>query len=90
MTSTWHATGADFEPALRVMRDARKDGQDFDSAWPIALAACDPDARTTLRETAAAWRLEFEGQRSYGGDLIGALAVLDHDTGQRHDQRIVA
>ena len=90
MASTWHASGADFEPAFRVMVAARKDGKSFEAAWPIALAACDPDARTTLRETAGAWRLEFEGRRSWGGDLVGALAVLDSDTGQRHDQRIVA
>jgi hypothetical protein len=84
----WHASGADFTPAFRIMADARKDGQDFDSAWPTALAACDPDARTTLRETAAAWRLEYEGQRSWGGDLVGALAVLDSDTGHRGDRAI--
>ena len=90
MASTWHATGADFEPAFRVMRDARKDGQDFDSAWPAALAACDPDDRATLRETTAAWRAEYERRRSLGGDLMSAAGMaLDLDAGQR-DQRILA
>ena len=84
------ASGGNFEPALVVLIEARKAGQDFNTAWPRAVAACDPDDRASLLQTAAAWRLEYEGQRSWGGDLVGALAVLDRDTGQRHDQRIVA
>jgi hypothetical protein len=87
-STTWHAAGADFEPAFRVMADARKHGKSFEVAWPIALAACDPDARRTLLETAKAWRLEFEGRRSWGGDLVGALAVLYSDSGHRGDRAI--
>jgi hypothetical protein len=90
MPSGWHASGADFAPAFRVMADARKDGLSFEAAWPTALAACDPDARETLRETHGAWRLEFEGRRSWGGDLVGALAVPDRDAGQRSENRILA
>jgi hypothetical protein len=90
MPAAWHASGADFEPAFRVMADARKHGKSFEAAWPIALAACDPDARTTLLETAAAWRLEYEGRRSWGGDLLAALTVvLESDAGHR-DDRVLA
>ena len=73
-----------------MLAGARKAGKPFDDAWPHAVQACDPDDRTTLLETAGAWRLEYEGRRSWGGDLIGALAVLDTDAGPRHDNRIVA
>jgi hypothetical protein len=76
------ATGGDFEPALRVMADARKQGQDFDSAWPMAIKAVRPDDRATLRETCGAWRAEFERHRSYGGDLMSAAGMaLDLDAG---------
>jgi hypothetical protein len=64
MRATWMASGGDFEPALAVLIEARKQGQDFTDAWPRAVAACDPDDRATLLETAGAWRLEFEGKRS--------------------------
>jgi hypothetical protein len=74
------ALGGDFAPAFRVMADARRQGQDFDSAWPMAIKAVRPDDRATLRETCGAWRAEFERRRSYGGDLMSAMAlVLDHD-----------
>jgi hypothetical protein len=74
------ALGGDFAPAFRVMADARKQGHDFDSAWPMAIKAVRPDDRATLRETCGAWRAEFERRRSYGGDLMSAMAlVLDHD-----------
>jgi hypothetical protein len=89
-SATWHATGGDYSPALRVMVEARKDGLNFDQAWPAAVEACGPSDRSVLIETSSAWRLEYEGQRSWGGDLIGALAVLDHDVGQRDDNRILA
>jgi hypothetical protein len=88
--TTWPAAGGDFTPATRVLIEARRNGLAFDAAWPRAIAAVDPDDRATLHETATAWRLEYEGHRSWGGDLIGALAVLDRDTGQRHDQQLVA
>jgi hypothetical protein len=80
------ASGGNFEPALVVLIEARKAGQDFVTAWPRAVEACDPDDRTTLRETTAAWKAEYQGKRSYGGDLLGALAVLDNDAGQRGDR----
>lgn len=88
--STWYSPGGNFEPALAVLIEARRNGLAFGTAWPKALAACDPDDRTVLHETAAAWKAEYEGERSYGGSLMGALAMLDQDTGQRHDQQLVA
>ena len=76
------ALGGDFAPAFRVMADARKQGQDFDSAWPMAIKAVRPDDRATLRETCGAWRAEFERRRSYGGDLMSAAGMaLDLDDG---------
>ena len=88
--ATWDAAGGDFEPALRVMIEARRNGLSFSAAWPRALAAVDRDDRTILHETAGVWRLEYEGERTRAGSLLGALAVLDHDTGQRHDMQLVA
>jgi hypothetical protein len=82
--------GGDFEPALRVMAEARRNGLAFDDAWLTAIAAVAPADRMTLRETAAAWQCEYERRNSYGGDLVAALAVIDHDAGQRSDARMVA
>jgi hypothetical protein len=90
MAEVWHAGGGDFTPATRIMIQARKDGLSFGAAWPRALAAVDPDDRAILHATATAWRLEYEGQRSWGGDLVGALAVLDSEPASRSDQQLVA
>jgi hypothetical protein len=79
-STTWHEAGGNFEPALRIMRDARKQGQDFDSAWPMAIEAVKRDDRNALRETTAAWRAEYERRNSYGGNLMSAAGMaLDLD-----------
>jgi hypothetical protein len=89
--ATWHATGGDFEPALVVLIEARRAGLAFSAAWPKALEACDPADRAVLHETAKAWRAEYQGERSYGGNLLAALtAMLESDTGPRPDQQLVA
>jgi hypothetical protein len=89
--ATWYSPGGNFKPALAVLIEARRNGLAFGAAWPTALEACDPDDRTTLHETASAWRAEYERRNSYGGNLVAALAaMLDHDASHRHDCRLVA
>jgi hypothetical protein len=90
-STTWLAEGGDFRPALRVMVEARRNGLTFSQAWPMALNAVDPCDREVLHATARAWKAEYQGERSYGGSLVAALAaMLDHDTGERGDHRRVA
>jgi hypothetical protein len=91
-STTWLAEGGNFTPALAVLIEARRAGQDFSQAWPMALNAVDPCDREVLHETARAWKAEYQGERSYGGSLLAALtAMLDEgDTDQRGDCRLVA
>lgn len=89
--ATWYSPGGNFEPALAVLIEARRNGLALGAAWPTALEACDPDDRTVLHETAAAWKTEYHGEHSYGGNLLAALrAMLESDAGQRPDQQLVA
>jgi hypothetical protein len=83
--------GGGYAPARVVLADQRKAGVPFDTAWPLAIQAVKAADRGILRATSEAWRLEYEGKRSWGGDLLAALAaMLDHDAGHRGDQEVIA
>ena len=83
--------GGAFSPARIILTDQRKAGVPFNDAWPVAIEAVPPDDRAILRATTEAWRAEYEGRRSWGGNLAAALtAVLDTPNGQRDDHRVLA
>jgi hypothetical protein len=89
MRSSGLAIGGDFAPARLVLADHLRAGVPFDVAWPCAIEAVTPNDRRVLRETGAAWKAEYEGRNSYGGNLLAALtAMLDNDAVQRGDRAL--